>query len=131
MPSRPGWTHSRPQGWVWQKMSSSSGFLQLVMKNLTSLETSGGLGPLPLARPLEQSWLCSLPSPTTEAPLATQPLPFGALKEQSRVEMSALPPSSSITFNRPFNPGISKHFSVKGWRVNILAFVGHMVWRCK
>ena len=57
--------------------------------------------------------------------------PIRGLKGTKQAEMPALPPSSSVTFNRPFNPGISKHLSVKGWRVNILAFVGHMVWCCK
>ena len=92
---------------------------------------SSAPGPSPSRTVLEQSWFSSLPSHITVWPLATQPLPFGALKEQSRVEMPALPPPSSVTFNRPFNPGISKYLSVKGWRVNILAFVGHMVWHCK
>ena len=97
----------------------------------SSAPGSSAPGPSPSRTALEQSWFSSLPSHITVWPLATQPLPFGALKEQSRVEMPALPPSSSVTFNRPFNPGISKHLSVKGWRVNILPFVGHMVWCCK
>lgn len=88
-------------------------------------------GPSPSRTVLEQSWFRFSP-PITVWPLATQPLPFGALKkEQSRVEMPALPPPSSVTFNRPFNPGISKYLSVKGLESKYFSFVGHMVWHCK
>ena len=94
-----------------------------VRKTFTSLETSSCLGPpLPSPSPsravLEQSWFYFLPSPITMAPLATQPLSFGAFKapfvtklqEQSWIEMPALPLSGSVTSNRPFNPGVGKHF---------------------